>query len=115
MGFQQDMTKKDKETEQLKISEQKREYKSRERKLAVHSTSLVNQPEGSIDAKVAVDDLVEKTTEGWMCRTCGKITKNSSDIRRHAESHIEGLSFSCQLCDKTFRSRNSMATHSSRI
>ena len=106
MGFQQ---MKD-ETE-VKISQQKREYKSRERKLAVHSTSLMNQPDGSIDAKAAVDDLVEKTTEGWMCRTCGKITKISSDIRRHAESHIEGLSFSCQLCDKTFRSRRVLANH----
>ena len=110
MGFQQDVTKMEKETE-VKMSEHKREYKSRERKLAVHSTSLMNQPDGSIDAKAAVDDLVEKTTEGWMCRTCGKITKISSDIRRHAESHIEGLSFSCQLCDKTFRSRRVLANH----
>ena len=109
MGFQQDITKMENETE-VKMMQQKREYKQRERKI-VNSTSLVNQSGGSIDAKAAVDDLVEKTTEGWMCRTCGKITKNSSDIRRHAESHIEGLSFSCQLCDKTFRSRHVLANH----
>ena len=63
-----------------------------------------------VDAKAAVDDIVEKTEEGWMCKVCGKTTK-TLDIRRHAEIHIEGLSFDCQLCDKTFRSRNSLKLH----
>ena len=67
----------------------------------------------NIDPKAAVDDLVEKTEDGWRCKACGKIStsKTSSDIRRHAEMHIEGLSFDCQLCDKTFRSRQNLAKH----
>ena len=67
----------------------------------------------NVEAKVAVDDLVEKTENGYMCKACGKIStsKSSSDIRRHAEIHIEGLSFDCQLCDKTFRSRNILKCH----
>ena len=63
-----------------------------------------------MDAKAAVDDLVEKTENGWMCKACGKTTK-TSDIRRHAEIHIEGLSFDCHLCGKTFRSRNILKHH----
>ena len=72
----------------------------------------------NMEAKAAVDDLVEKTENGWMCKPCGKTTSNRktalSDLRRHAEIHIEGLSFDCQLCDKTFRSRNSFNAHKSR-
>ena len=69
----------------------------------------------NVEAKVAVDDLVEKTENGYMCKACGKISTSrvSSDIRRHAEIHIEGLSFDCQLCGKTFRSRNLLNTHKS--
>ena len=67
----------------------------------------------NVEAKVAVDDLVEKTENGYMCKACGKIStsKTSSDIRSHAEIHIEGLSFDCQLCDKTFRSRGLLNHH----
>ena len=67
------------------------------------------------DAKVAVDDLVEETDNSLMlkCKSCGKIGKRS-DIRRHAEIHIEGLSFDCQLCDKTFRSRKALLCHKQR-
>ena len=69
----------------------------------------------NMESKAAVDDLVEKTENGWMCKACGKksTSKSSSDIRRHAEIHIEGLSFDCQLCDRTFRSRNALKTHKS--
>ena len=65
------------------------------------------------EAKAAVDDLVEKTENGYRCKACGKMStsKFSSDIRRHAEIHIEGLSFDCQLCDKTFRSRIALNNH----
>ena len=66
-----------------------------------------------MDAKSAVDELVEKTEEGWRCKQCGKITKSTanSGIRRHAEIHIEGLSFNCQHCEKTFRSRDLLKAH----
>ena len=66
-----------------------------------------------VEAKAAVDDLVEKTENGFKCKACGKISTSraSSDIRRHAEIHIEGLSFDCQLCDKTFRSRGLLNHH----
>ena len=69
----------------------------------------------NMESTAAVDDLVEKTENGWMCKACGKksTSKSSSDIRRHAEIHIEGLSFDCQLCDRTFRSRNALKTHKS--
>ena len=66
----------------------------------------------NLEAKAAVDDLVEKTENGYMCKACGKTTK-TLDIRRHVEIHIEGLSFDCQFCEKSFRSRNVLNTHKS--
>ena len=79
---------------------------------ADRSVSVVSNA-SNMESKAAVDDLVEKTENGWMCKPCGKIStsKMSSDIRRHAEIHIEGLSFDCQLCDKTFRSRGLLNHH----
>ena len=80
------------------------------------SVAVVSSVHASnVEAKSAVDDLVEKIENGFMCKACGKISTSrvSSDIRRHAEIHIEGLSFDCQLCGKTFRSRNLLNTHKS--
>ena len=48
----------------------------------------------------------------WYCSTCGKtIDGGRMNAREHGESHIDGLSFSCNFCDKTFRSRSSLRVH----
>ena len=82
----------------------KRRAPRAEKAVAVVSNST------NLDAKAAVDDLVEKTQEGWRCKACGK-TMKTLDIRRHAEIHIEGLSYQCPLCDKTFRQRALLKSH----
>ena len=79
--------------------------------------SVIGETEGNMydAAKRAVDQLVMKVEDGWVCKTCGKKTKgSSSQIRKHAEMHIEGLSFPCQLCEKTFRSRDILKHHKSK-
>ena len=49
-----------------------------------------------------------------ICRVCGK-EGLSKHIRNHIEAnHLEGISISCDHCDKTFSSRNGLATHKSR-
>ena len=67
----------------------------------------------NIDAKEATDQLVIKNANNFECKSCGKTARTSSDIRRHVEVHIEGLSFECQTCGSTFRSRNLLNTHKS--
>ena len=76
---------------------------------AVAETTLNN-----VDAKEKVSEMIMKSGDKWMCRTCGQTAKTNSTIRVHAETHIEGLSFNCSYCDKTFRSRNAKNLHSSR-
>ena len=46
-----------------------------------------------------------------ICKVCGK-EGWPNDIRRHIEAnHIEGLSFPCNLCEKSCRSRNALWMH----
>ena len=62
----------------------------------------------------AVNEMVMKSGEVWVCKQCGQAAKTSSSIKLHAETHIEGLSFDCSYCEKTFRSRNSLRSHTNK-
>ena len=58
-------------------------------------------------------ELYEKTEDGWRCLACDHTNSGSksSNIRQHVETHLEGLCFTCNLCDKEFRSRNILNQH----
>ena len=46
-----------------------------------------------------------------ICKVCGKEGERKA-IRDHIEvNHLEGISLPCNLCDKTFRSRQRMRKH----
>ena len=46
-----------------------------------------------------------------VCKVCGKEDK-SNNIKDHIEAnHIEGIVIPCNLCNKTFRSRNALRRH----
>ena len=52
---------------------------------------------------------------GYICKVCGKEDKHSGHIKDHIEAnHLEGIIIPCNLCDKTFRSRNGFRLHKSR-
>ena len=51
---------------------------------------------------------------GKICKVCGK-EGHATDIKRHIEAHhVEGVSIPCNLCEKIFRSRNSLRLHISK-
>ena len=62
-------------------------------------------------AKKAVEEILFKEGNCWTCKVCNKSSKKNNDMRKHAEIHIEGLSFPCQLCGDTFRSRKLLVYH----
>ena len=69
-----------------------------------------------IDQKI--EEYLMKAEDGsYSCGVCGKAgdyTRNRRhNMKNHVETHLEGLSFPCQNCDKTFRSRNSLSFHKS--
>ena len=41
--------------------------------------------------------------KNFRCTLCGKTAKQKIQIQYHVETHMDGLEFPCQLCDKTFR------------
>ena len=70
----------------------------------------------STEDKAAVNDKIkesfEKLSSGvFKCNLCGKICKQSVVIKRHVETHLEGLSYPCQQCGKTFRSAHVLRSH----
>ena len=59
-----------------------------------------------------LEEMYERQPDGkFMCHSCGKMTRFKRDAMEHAETHIDGLSFPCQYCDKSFRSRNALRSH----
>ena len=71
----------------------------------------MNDIDGKIEEYIGLDE-----TGNYKCNLCGKKTgRHKRHLQNHIETHLEGLSFSCQFCDKTFRSRNSVAIHKNRF
>merc|ERR1712150_328819 len=70
-----------------------------------------------IDQKIT-EYLVRAEDGSYSCGVCGKAGDNTrnqrQNMRKHLETHMEGLSFPCHSCDKTFRSRHNLSNHKSR-
>ena len=58
-------------------------------------------------------NLYKKKDEGFSCLACEYTTRTTQKIKRHIEVHFEGLSYQCTLCNKEFRSNNSLVKHKS--
>ena len=75
------------------------------------NSSATNTEE--IDQKIS--EYVIRGEDGkYSCGYCEKVGTHFYNMRKHVETHMEGLSFSCQSCDKVFRSRNSLRFHNYR-
>ena len=89
------------------------------------------KPEKNVIKTVAVNEMdmkdvisrinqyMEECSDGsFKCAVCGKISTKSihrgvqkQNMEKHIETHLEGLTYTCPICDKTFRSRNCLAAH----
>ena len=61
-----------------------------------------------------IQEMIEVVDGVLTCTVCGKTSDRRFNLAKHVETHIEGLSFPCQQCEKTFRYRNSLQKHKSR-
>ena len=69
------------------------------------------------DLKAKIDSMMERDVAGekaWKCKMCGRETKHRTDMTRHVETHIEGVSYPCNQCDAFKWSSNSLHAHVSR-
>lgn len=62
-----------------------------------------------IDAKI--NSMYQKINESWICLECSKIATNLSNMRKHVEYHLKGLSFNCSICRREFSLRNDLYKH----
>ena len=58
-----------------------------------------------------ISEMTEKVDGVYTCKVCGKAAKDKTNLGKHIETHIEGLSFSCKMCQKVFRSRDVLRKH----
>ena len=49
------------------------------------------------------EELIEKRDGILMCLACEYTCTHKGQMKRHVETHLEGLSYSCTLCNKEFR------------
>jgi len=74
-----------------------------------------NRGKIQVNAKSELDlkilEMVEKFDGMWKCKVCGKTSKHKGTLKKHAESHIEGMSHACHTCNKSFSTRNSLQSH----
>ena len=72
-------------------------------KQVVQATSNINDVEGQIN------QYMENLGPGnFVCKICGKTATKTTNIRNHIETHLEGISYPCTICSKSFRSKNSL-------
>ena len=91
---------------------------NQERTISVQN--FISEDLQELDAKVKTmmvrsqNRISSGTHMAYICKICGK-EGHSINIRDHIEAnHLEGVSLPCDLCEKTFRSRNAMRKHQCR-
>ena len=96
-------------------SEEKATYKPRGTIKKVEGTISLNSNGGEVtdhDEKL-LKHISKLPDRSLQCNICVYTAKHMSDIKKHIETHMEGLSFPCPICCKIFRSRHSMRSHKS--
>ena len=58
-----------------------------------------------------ISEMTEKVNGIYTCKVCQKTAKDRTNLGKHIESHIEGVSLTCEFCSKKFRSRESLRIH----
>ena len=84
------------------------------------SLAIPNNLSGDLEeleerVKSMMEKSPNKTASGrqfaHVCKVCGK-EGEASALKDHIEvNHLEGINIPCNLCDKTFRSRNGFRQH----
>ena len=65
------------------------------------------------EIQMKIKEHTEKVDGKYLCKVCNKSSSHKNNMRKHVETHFEGISYDCQQCGKTFRSVNSLGNHKS--
>ena len=81
---------------------------------ALVSTTHQNGNKSSLidsDTLRTINSLFEKQFDRLACIKCHYTSRDTSNIKKHVEKHIEGLSYPCTFCGKVSRSSQSYMNH----
>ena len=86
--------------------------------VTINDSKLIIDPDTSTeDHEAIIGSMMERIIDpnySWKCKSCGKLTKGSAtQMKRHIETHLEGLSYPCRMCDKVSRSSHALQAHTS--
>ena len=62
-----------------------------------------------------LSELIQSIGDIWSCTVCGKQANKKSNLKKHIQLHIEGLSYACNNCDKVFRCKTNLTNHTYRL
>ena len=74
-------------------------------------SSFIPNHDGLSELDLRIDALIENTEGVWKCKVCGKTNKKKKDLKRHAETHLEGVSHICHICGNTGSTREALRNH----
>ena len=63
------------------------------------------------DIEQKIKELYEKVDGVWTCLNCNYTSTRHFNLKKHVEKHIDGLSYSCNLCFQEFRKSDSLHKH----
>jgi len=75
------------------------------------SDNEVALKKASYELDTQIEQMVGKKGTLWECRSCGKLSKQKVNLKKHIETHIVGILHSCHTCNKTCSTRNALQVH----
>ena len=66
------------------------------------------------EVEYKIKELYQKNDGVWNCMACDHSAADGGNMRKHVETHLDGLCYTCTLCDKEFRSRKNLHNHTQR-
>ena len=70
--------------------------------------------DADVDAQVKNLLTKSRNAEGqvvYRCTECNRSSKHGGNLRKHIEIHLEGLSYPCKVCERIFKTRNTLQSH----
>ena len=112
------------DTKQVEVERTKAQPRQKSREIVAMDKIVAPISSENIDEiRKTLQQYIKTGADGNLkCTICGKEAScppsaprvGRRNLENHIETHLEGLSFPCQLCGKTFRSRNAYNIHKTR-
>ena len=68
----------------------------------------------NLELDLQIEQMIEKNLGIWQCKVCAKTSKQRCDMKNHAETHIDGVTHACHICNKTCTTRKWLKVHIAR-